>query len=137
MLDLALNKDNGLALLKDIALRQDISQKYIWHIMDTLKAAGLVNSVRGSRGGYILAKAPEQITLKDILSVLEGSMCLVDCVESPSLCKRSSFCVTRDVWGEVTQRIRETLAIITLDQMVKRHNHKNGHLKGGLHCKDK
>jgi len=99
MIELALHHGAGPVLLKEIAERQGISEKYLWHLINPLKTTGLVNSIRGAHGGYVLGKAPEAITLKEILQVLEGSLCLVDCVDNPSLCERSSSCVSRDIWG--------------------------------------
>ena len=85
MFDLALHYGEGTVSLKDVAKRQGISEKYLWHLIPPLKNAGLINSTRGSQGGYVLAKPPHLISLKEILLVLEGSMCLVDCTEQPSL----------------------------------------------------
>jgi Rrf2 family cysteine metabolism transcriptional repressor len=79
MLELALHYGEGPILLKDIAGRQGISEKYLWQLINPLKTAGLVNSLRGARGGYMLGKAPDAVSLKAILLILEGSLCLVDC----------------------------------------------------------
>jgi Rrf2 family cysteine metabolism transcriptional repressor len=73
MLELALHYGEGPILLKDIAERQGISEKYLWQLINPLKTTGLVNSLRGAHGGYVLAKAPEAISLKAILQILEGS----------------------------------------------------------------
>ena len=89
MLDLALHYGEGPIFLKDIAERQGISEKYLWQLINPLKTTGLINSQRGAHGGYVLGKAPERISLKEILQILEGSLCLVDCVDNPSFCERS------------------------------------------------
>jgi len=120
MMDLALRYGDGPILLKDIAKRQEISEKYLWQLINPLKTAGLVNSLRGAHGGYILGKAPEAISLKEILLVLEGSLSLVDCVDNPSLCERSSSCVCRDVWGEASKSMQIPLDNTTLATMVVR-----------------
>ncbi len=73
-MDLALHYGEGPILLKDIAQRQEISEKYLWQLINPLKTTGLVNSLRGAHGGYVLGKAPEAISLKEILQVLEGSL---------------------------------------------------------------
>lgn len=121
MLDLALHNGEGPVLLKDIARRQGISEKYLWNLINPLKTVGLVHSIRGAHGGYRLAKSPSEISLKDIMQVLEGSLCLVDCVETPSACERSPECITRDVWCEASQGFLKTLEAMTLEKMVERH----------------
>ncbi|MFH1784031.1 MAG: Rrf2 family transcriptional regulator [bacterium] len=124
MLELALHHGNGLMLLKDISEHQDISEKYLGHLVPPLKAAGLVNSSRGAHGGYALAKDPKDINLEEIVSALEGNIALVECVASPDVCSRISFCIARDIWEEVAQKIKETLKGITLQDMVRMHEEK-------------
>lgn len=120
MLDLALHEDDGPVTMKDIAARQEISEKYLSNLIPLLKNAGFVRSVRGPQGGYTLARSPGDITLKDILFVLEGSMCLVECSENPKLCHRSEQCPMRDVWSEVTGKMQGALQLITLQAMMDR-----------------
>ena len=130
MIDLALHIGEGPVLLKDIAQRQGISEKYLWSLINPLKTVGLVRSIRGARGGYQLAKEPAEISLKDIMRVLEGPLCLVDCVENPSSCKRSPTCITRDVWCEASQGFMKTLEAMTLETMVDRHRIKGAEAAG-------
>jgi Rrf2 family transcriptional regulator, cysteine metabolism repressor len=124
MLDLAIHSKEGFVPLKDIAKRQGLSWKYLWNLIGPLKSAGLINSSRGSQGGYILSKPINQVNLKDIVNAVEGPLCLVDCVENPSLCKRSKVCVSRDIWAETSGKIQIYLESITLEDMVKRDNEK-------------
>jgi Rrf2 family protein len=124
MIDLALHYGEGPVLLKDIAERQDISEKYLWQLIPPLKNAGLINSFRGAHGGYMLAKSPAEMTLKDIVTTLEGSLCLVECVDYPSLCKRAETCVARDVWQEVSQNILEVLESFTLEKLAEKQKTK-------------
>lgn len=124
MLDLALHYGEGPILLKDIAERQGISEKYLWQLINPLKTTGLVNSQRGAHGGYVLGKAPEAISIKAILQVLEGSLCLVDCVDNPSLCERAPSCISRDIWGEASKNMQQTLEDTTLAAMVERQKEK-------------
>jgi Rrf2 family protein len=124
MLELALHYGEGPILLKDIAERQGISEKYLWQLINPLKTTGLVNSLRGARGGYVLGKAPEAISLKAILLILEGSLNLVDCVDNPALCARSPSCISRDIWGEVSRNMQQTLEDTTLAAMVERQKEK-------------
>jgi len=120
MLDLALHAGDEPVTLKDIAARQEISEKYLSNLIPLLRNAGFVHSVRGSQGGYTLARPPRDITLKDILLALEGSMCLVECIEKPELCQRSEQCLMRDVWSEVTGKMRAALESFTLEAMMER-----------------
>ena len=124
MLDLALHYGEGPILLKDIAERQGISEKYLWQLINPLKTTGLVNSLRGAHGGYVLGKSPEAISIKAILQVLEGSLCLVDCVDNPALCERSLSCISRDIWGEASKNMQQTLEDTTLAAMVERQKDK-------------
>jgi Rrf2 family protein len=106
--------------LRQISDREEISEKYLWHLINPLKTAGLVQSTRGAHGGYTLAKTPPEISVKDILDVVEGHLCLVDCVEKPATCKRSSFCVARDLWGEASKTLSDKLEGTTLADLVER-----------------
>ena len=124
MLELALNYGNGRVLLKDIARRQEISEGYLEHLLPPLKAAGLVNSARGAHGGYMLAKAPSKITLREVVQVLEGSLSPVECVDTPSVCQRVRSCVTRDIWKELGEKISHTLESVTLRDMVEMQGDK-------------
>jgi len=124
MVDLAGHYGKGPILLTDIVARQNISQKYLGHLIRPLKAKGLINSQRGIKGGYVLAKPPAEITLKDVIEVVEGSLCLVDCVENSSACERAATCVFRDVWGETSRTIAKTFASMTLSHLVERQEAK-------------
>jgi len=124
MLDLAIHYNDGFVLLKDIAKRQDISEGYLEHLLPHLKSAGLVNSLRGARGGYKLAKAPSEISLKEVVQALEGPLAPVECVIAPSVCKKVNFCVTRDIWKELGEKISKTLESITLKDMVEMQKNK-------------
>jgi Rrf2 family protein len=110
--------------LKEIAKAEEISEKYLSQIIMPLKAAGLVNSFRGAHGGYVLSRAPAQISLKDIVGVLEGDFNLVGCVGNPSECSRVSICVTRDLWSKLGRQISEMLKTVTLEDLVKRFKEK-------------
>ena len=122
MLRLACEYGKELVLLRTIAKVEAISEKYLSQIIIPLKAAGLVNSVRGVQGGYMLAKDPKIITMKDIFYALEGKTDIVDCVSNKASCKRSSICVTSDVWVRMKDSINTTLEGFTLEGLVKEHN---------------
>ncbi|MCQ9208212.1 MAG: RrF2 family transcriptional regulator [Omnitrophica bacterium] len=118
MLDLAIHYGNGPILLKDIAARQEISEKYLGQLAAPLKAAGVITSIRGAHGGYTLARAPQDITLKEVVTAAEGSLDLVECVSSPKICHRVNLCVTRDIWGRLSEKLAEVLESTTLQDMV-------------------
>jgi Rrf2 family protein len=124
MFDLALHNGEGAVSLKDVAKRQGISEKYLWHLIPPLKNAGLITATRGAHGGYVLAKPPHLISLKEILETVEGSMSLVECTDQPSLCNRSGSCVAREIWAEVTDRMLKALASFTLEEMLEKQKVK-------------
>jgi Rrf2 family transcriptional regulator, cysteine metabolism repressor len=126
MLELALNYKRKPLSIKEIAKNQEISKKYLEHLLILLKTAGLVGSTRGAGGGYALTRPPSEIRLSQIVQVLEGSLSLVDCVDSPVICSRSKFCATRDVWFLIKQSIVQVLYSITLDGLLKRQEKKSG-----------
>ncbi len=124
MLELALNSGKGQVFLKDIAKEEEISEKYLSLIIIPLKAAGFVTSTRGAHGGYTLAKKPSAITLKEIVELLEGDTCLVDCVKNPSACSRSNTCASRDLWTIVSDKISDTLGSMTLEDLARKSREK-------------
>ena len=71
LLDVALNQQRGPVALRDISRRQEISQKYLWQVINPLKAAGLINVTRGARGGYVLARSPDKISLREIVPTFQ------------------------------------------------------------------
>jgi len=118
MLELALNFKGGNVFLKDIARKEEISEKYLSHLVIPLKASGLISSSRGAHGGYMLAKPPSKINLKEIVQILEGNISLVECVKNPSVCSRVSKCATRDIWGKLDEKISDVLSSVTLEDLV-------------------
>ena len=124
MLELALHYEKGTVLLKDIAKNQEISEGYLEHLLPVLKAAGLITSSRGAHGGYTLARNPSEITLKDVVQSLEGSLFPVECVDTPAVCQRIKSCITRDVWRELGEKISQTLDSVTLKDMIERQKDK-------------
>lgn len=120
ILELAMSGNKGPLQLKIIAQRQDLSVKYLEQLMVVLKAAGFVRSVRGSKGGYMLAKAPDQIELIDVLHCLEGTVATVECVENKDYCVRAADCAARDIWVKVQKAIEDVLKSMTLQDLVNR-----------------
>ena len=105
--------------LKDIAERQQISLQYLEHLITPLIASGIVRSIRGPKGGVALAKSPNQITLSQIMKLLEGSTTLVECVDNPKLCSRADSCVTRDIWDEMNKAMNVVMESTTLQDLVE------------------
>ncbi|MGA2554425.1 MAG: Rrf2 family transcriptional regulator [Smithella sp.] len=124
MVALAFNYSKGPVFLKDVAKGENISEKYLSLIIIPLRRIGLVNSIRGAHGGYLLAKDPSQITMKEIIDVLEGDCSLVDCVRNPSTCPRVPICASHDIWEIIGGKISETLNSVTLDMLVKMNQEK-------------
>ncbi|MFH2138018.1 MAG: Rrf2 family transcriptional regulator [Candidatus Omnitrophota bacterium] len=125
MLELGLHYGEGPVFLREIAKAEDISEKYLSQIIIPLKAVGLVNSFRGARGGYILARDPEEITVKEIVEVLEGGFTLVECINNSELCNRTSRCVTRKLWRDLGNQIAIMLGSVTLKELVIQCKSKN------------
>ncbi len=100
-----------------IAATQQISEAYVDQILIPLRAGGLLVSRRGRAGGYLLARPADEITVLEIVEVLEGRITLVDCTQDASICERSSYCAARQVWTRLSQTIRETLESVTLEDV--------------------
>jgi len=120
MVELARDFGNGPLLMRAITERQGIPRKYLHAILTALRSRGLVKSVRGSHGGYTLARPPDQITALEIVRALEGDIQLVDCAESGRPCGRSEACATRELWADVSRAIEEHLASVTLAELARR-----------------
>lgn len=119
MLDMAQHYNQGPVHLGDIAKRQDISVKYLEQIIIPLKKARYVESVRGPKGGHILARPPEEITVGEIVALLEEGTSLVECTDQAEVCQRSDFCLTRPIWKEAAKAMFDKLKSITLADLVK------------------
>ena len=114
MVDMAQHYNQGPVQLGDIAKRQDISLKYLEQIIIPLKKARYIKSIRGPKGGHFLAKAPEKITVAEIVALLEEGATLTDCSENAKVCERADFCPTRMVWKEAAEAMFDKLQSITL-----------------------
>lgn len=123
MVDLAQHYDKGLVQIGDIARRQDISVKYLEQLIIPLKKADYIKSVRGPKGGHMLARPPEEITVGEIVKILEGGIDLSGCIENPDACEKVESCLTRGVWEEATRAMYEKLNATTLSKMIA--NNKN------------
>lgn len=124
MIDIALNCEKGPVSLKDLAYRQGVSIKYLEQIVQALKTAGFIRSIRGASGGYTLARSADNIDVLDIIQALEGSLSPVDCVDMPKICPRVRECVTHEVWRDVQEAINSILSSRTLADLVERQKQK-------------
>lgn len=123
MFQISLQYGEGPITLKTVADEQSLSENYLEQLVSVLRRDGFLESVRGSQGGYLLAKPPGEITVGNILRSLEGNMALADCVidDEISKCEREEFCVTKLVWQRIGDSINEVIDSITLEDMVNEH----------------
>jgi Rrf2 family protein len=125
MLDLALNSNGECIKVKDIAARQELSEKYLEQIIAALSRAGYVKSVRGAQGGYRMTKAPEEYTIGMILRVTEGSLAPVACLdEGAEVCERCDTCETLAVWKQVAEAIDNVVDNITIADLANQHRQR-------------
>ena len=124
MLDLAIQPGDSAVPLRDVAERQEISAKYLEQIVTQLARGGLVRSVRGAGGGYLLTRTPEEYTVGEILRQLEGNLAPVSCVSGGSCCGRADRCVTLEVWQQIQDAVDGVVDNITLADLVKRYHEK-------------
>ena len=119
MLDLATYSTDGPVCLKDVARRQQISDKYLEQIIATLNKAGYVRSIRGAQGGYLLKKNPEEYTAGMILRLTEGDLAQVSCVgKEKEECERKAGCVTTRIWQRINDAVNDVVDSITLADML-------------------
>ncbi|TET68580.1 MAG: Rrf2 family transcriptional regulator [Candidatus Aminicenantes bacterium] len=131
MLNLAHHYKNGneSVILKSVSDEEEISIRYLEQIVIPLKINKLVKSIRGAGGGYTLARHPSKIILSEILHALEGSCCLVDCIEDNDYCNLIPICATYDVWKEASRLLKDYFESITLQDLVEKSNKKKAKAK--------
>jgi Rrf2 family protein len=127
MVSLAQYYQNGREsiILKKVSDEEDISIRYLEQIIIPLKIARLVKSIRGAGGGYILARHPSEIKLREILLALEGSCCLVECVDDEDYCDKIKECATYEIWKNASKLLRDYFDNTTLQDLVKIANKKS------------
>ena len=125
MVDLAEHQNGEYISLKDIALRQEVSKKYLEQIVPILNKSGFLKTNRGYQGGYMLAKTPEDITVGAVLRVLEGSLCPVDCVDGAGDCPRMARCATIGVWTRLKEAVESVVDHTTLADLAEEFRLKN------------
>jgi len=124
LLELALRGGEGPVFLKDIAKNQEISLSYLEHLVTPLISGGIIRSTKGPKGGITLARKPEDINMKEITELLEGSLAPVECVDHSDACGRSKLCVTREIWGKLKQAMDGVLEATTLKDLVEKQKEK-------------
>ena len=127
LIDLASNSEDGFISLKDIAERQGISKKYLEQIVPMLNKSGILRTNRGNKGGYMLAKAPNELTVGDVLRSTEGYLAPVACLEyEPNNCPRKDECATLYIWEGLYKVVNDYLNNITIQDIIDRAINLNG-----------
>ena len=123
MIDIGMNDNDNPVRIKDIAQRQEISEKYLEQIVSVLNKAGYVRSSRGPQGGYRLARAPKDYKVGDILTLIEGSLAPVACLDTPvNECPREAVCPTLILWKKIDDAVHGVVDSITLEDLLKWQN---------------
>ena len=120
MIDIAMHDAAGPVRIKDIAIRQQISDKYLEQIVSTLNKAGFVKSMRGPQGGYRLTRKPKEYTVGEILRLIEGSLAPVTCLEDKvNTCPRASICPTLPLFQKMYDAINGVVDNMTLSDLIR------------------
>lgn len=124
-IDVALHAEEGPVSIRDIAGRQKIPLHFLEQVMNSLKKAGLVESIRGAEGGYLLSKPPHDIRVGDLLQATEGPIAPMNCLKEgkEKMCLvhvEPLSCVVHEIWSEVRASILDVLNSVTLDDLCRR-----------------
>ncbi|NLP00699.1 MAG: Rrf2 family transcriptional regulator [Clostridiaceae bacterium] len=126
MVDLAINAQNEHVALSAVAERQNISTNYLEQVFSGLRKAGLVKSVKGAQGGYTLTENPENIKVGTILRVLEGSLSVIDGLDTENIDSKSiQYCLKQSVWDKIDESISTVVDSITLEDLVNDYKRLN------------
>lgn len=120
VLDIALHESDGPVTISSIAGRQELSERYLEQLLITLKQNGMIKSIRGFQGGYILGKEPRTIKVGDIVRALEGPIAPVNCVNEDKLgeCSRTESCVTKKIWEELRDAMTQVLDSYSIEDLM-------------------
>jgi Rrf2 family protein len=124
-LALNVNKEGG-TLQKEIAESQELSIKYLDHIISALKKAGLISNVGGKKSGYVLARPANEITVYDVYSAFEDNLAIIDCLLTEGECPRKGMCVMKDYWCELNETIRNSMKSMNVELMAEKHTKNIG-----------
>ncbi len=119
MVELARHYGGGPVALSRVADAQDLPLPYLERVVASLRRAGVLESVRGTHGGYMLSRPPEEISVGDVFRAVEGTLVSVDCMQDEGSCARLGICATRTVWENVAERLRETLDSTSLADILQ------------------
>ncbi len=118
VVEIALHYLNGPVKRKDIVKNQEISDSYLENILIALKNGGIITTIRGANGGYMLSRPPSELNLFEVVKILEGSLSPVECLDNPSSCKRVNFCSTRVVWKKLKEAKEDVLKNVTIQDLI-------------------
>lgn len=121
MVELAINYGEEPISIKTISERQNISEYYLEQLFSPLRKAGIIKSIRGAQGGYVLNKEPINITVAEVISVLEGPIEIASCIEGDT-CDNEESCATRLLWEKIKASIDEVMSSTTLQDIVNDYN---------------
>lgn len=117
MVELAINYGGAPLSIKTISSRQNISEYYLEQLFSPLRKAGLITSIRGAQGGYVLSREPKDITVADIMFVLEGPIEVADCIDGTA-CDNIDCCATRLLWEKIKNSIDSVMHSVNLQDIV-------------------
>jgi Rrf2 family protein len=130
LVELAVHSDGSPMSLKELSSGQDISKKYLENIFRMLHKNGIVRSVRGAKGGYLLGCQPAELTVLAIMDAIDGPVQLMDCINDSSVCGKTRDCFTREMWVELEEHIKEFLAGKTLKDLIENYQQADGEFRG-------
>lgn len=122
MLEIASDKSGKGILQKDIAFNQNISVKYLDHIISALKAADLIHTIKGKKSGYVLSRNPSQISMFDIHNAFEEGICVIDCIALNNNCIKDGKCNSQHFWKGLNQLVLEYFTKYTLADLMDSEN---------------
>ena len=120
IIEIARNYNKIPTKRKDISSNQDIPDSYLENILIDLKHNNVISSIRGAKGGFVLRKPPEKITMLEVFESLQGTISLIDCIDTPSACNRNKRCVVRPVWEDMQKAQERVLQNITIKSLLEK-----------------
>lgn len=124
LLELARDSSGKPVMLRRISEKYKLPHKYLHALLSSLKTAGLVKSIRGAQGGFVLSRKPSEISLNDVIQAVEGKVNIKECVEDPEGCSRSHRCTAHQIWSKLSKTFESMLAQISLDDMVNHQDNR-------------
>ncbi|SFC71243.1 RrF2 family transcriptional regulator [Clostridium uliginosum] len=128
MVDLAFNYGSPPISIKTISKRQDLSEYYLEQLFSPLRKANIIRSIRGAQGGYVLCRPPSEITVGDIMRVLEGPIEIADCIDGVE-CSNVDSCATKLLWQKIKDSIDDVMNSITLKDIIDDYENKKSSIK--------